>query len=111
MKNAECRIAEPGICKINNAIFVAGVVDPGSAITDRGYKHHLSHLPNQLFKPCQKIRSFCISYSLHSVVAATAVQSTISLAEQPRETSQNGRRKPCISGPMAVAPASRSVAL
>ena len=47
----------------------------------------------------------------HSVMEATQAQSTISSGLQPRETSLNGLRKPCTSGPIAVAPASRSVAL
>jgi hypothetical protein len=33
-------------------------------------------------------------YCVHSVIAATAAQSTMSSTEQPRETSLNGRRKP-----------------
>ena len=47
----------------------------------------------------------------HSVMEATQAQSTMSSAEQPRETSLKGLRSPCTSGPMAVAPARRSVAL
>ncbi len=50
-------------------------------------------------------------YHTHSVMEATQAQSTISSGLQPRETSLNGLRKPCTSGPIAVAPASRSVAL
>src|SRR5512137_1426422 len=49
--------------------------------------------------------------SVHSVIAATAAQSTMSSTEHPRETSLNGRRRPWISGPIAAAPARRSVAL
>ena len=72
------------------------------------------------YAPCAPdgVQGFCVSDDqmiriayAHSVMAATAAQSTISSTEQPRETSVKGLRRPWIRGPMAVAPARRSVAL